>query len=417
MFHHLYHSPAVIKRHLDAPLLEERMRYLNYRAKQGISRKILFQIADYQLIIIKHLHIKKGETVTPEEIALAAKQYDKCRAIKDSRLGKSHSLFCKKRFIQHASHWLRFLDRIKVPAQPSMPSQITEFIDYMRNEKGLSERTIHNNLDFLIKSFSQGKKDLSQLLAHLTPEHLDNFLIQVTQKGTYARRTIQKFASTLRVFLRYAEGRGWCRPRIADSIHSPRNYTHQSLPSGPCWEDVQRLLKTTEGNNPVNIRDRAILLLLVVYGMRSGEVRKLQFEDIDWERQVLRLKRTKCGITQQFPLAQTVGRSLMRYIKRVRPQRSAHHEIFLTLRAPFRPLKIIYHIVANRMKPFNIAIEHHGSHSLRHACATRLINQGISLKAIADHLGHRNLETTRIYAKIDLSKLRDVASFNMGGLS
>ena len=75
------------------------------------------------------------------------------------------------------------------------------------------------------------------------------------------------------------------------------------------------------------------------------------------------------------------------------------------------------YIVSKRWKPLNVAIKHHGAHSLRHACATRLINQGVPLKTIADQLGHRDLETTRIYAKVDLTRLREVANFNLGGLS
>ena len=76
----------------------------------------------------------------------------------------------------------------------------------------------------------------------------------------------------------------------------------------------------------------------------------------------------------------------------------------------------LYSIVSSRWERLHVTIEHHGSHSLRHACATRLINQGIPLKTIADQLGHRNLETTRIYAKVDLPRLREVANFSLRGV-
>jgi site-specific recombinase XerD len=64
-----------------------------------------------------------------------------------------------------------------------------------------------------------------------------------------------------------------------------------------------------------------------------------------------------------------------------------------------------------------VLIPHHGPHALRHACATRLLAQGLSLKEIGDHLGHRQPDTTRIYAKVDLVGLRSVAEFDLGGLS
>jgi site-specific recombinase XerD len=265
--------------------------------------------------------------------------------------------------------------------------------------------------------FRRIKEKPKQFLAHLTPEHVDKLLIQESDKGIYTRCTIQHFAIRLRYFLRYAEYRGWCRFGIADSIRTPRGYAHQTLPSSPSWEDVQRLLKTTEGNHPGNIRDRAILLLLVVYGLRDSEVRQLRFDDLDWENETIHIKRSKHGPIQQFPLIQSVGQSLARYIKDVRPQHSPHSNIFLTLRAPSCPLKNLYTIVNSHWKPLDVAIKHHGPHSLRHACATRLINQGMSIKTIADQLGHRSLETTRIYAKVDLTSLRAVSNFNIGGLS
>jgi integrase/recombinase XerD len=88
------------------------------------------------------------------------------------------------------------------------------------------------------------------------------------------------------------------------------------------------------------------------------------------------------------------------------------------MRAPFRPLTSIalWPVVARRLQKLGLSLRHRGPHSLRHACATRLINEGLSLKEVGDHLGHRDPETTRIYAKVDLIRLREVASFDLGGL-
>jgi integrase/recombinase XerD len=157
-------------------------------------------------------------------------------------------------------------------------------------------------------------------------------------------------------------------------------------------------------------------MLLAVYGLRASEVRRLRLDDFDWKENIFRLKRSKLGPIQQFPLVQTVKQAITRYLEEVRPRRSNHREIFLTIRAPFIPMNTLFGTVSSRWKPLNIAIKNHGPHSLRHACATRLINQGMTLKTIADQLGHRNLETTRIYAKVDLPRLREVANFNLRGV-
>ena len=94
-------------------------------------------------------------------------------------------------------------------------------------------------------------------------------------------------------------------------------------------------------------------------------------------------------------------------------------EIFITRRAPYRPLSsaAFFQIVSKRLKPLGVDLKHYGPHSLRHACATRLINEGISLKEISyRYLGHQSLESTRIYAKVDLTNLRKVADFEIGDL-
>jgi len=108
----------------------------------------------------------------------------------------------------------------------------------------------------------------------------------------------------------------------------------------------------------------------------------------------------------------------LHYIKEVRPNNFLLKEVFISRRSPYRPLKTsaIYQIVSRRLKPLQLKIKHHGPHALRHGCATHLINAGISLKEISDHLGHQNLETTRIYTKVDLTSLRKVAEFKLDGL-
>ena len=417
MFNQLFKHPKILNRYFTAPLLKERLRYLTYRAKQEAAYAVLHKISNYQLSIIEYLHLKEnGHIYTFKEIETAAKRWT--RHQKRRLKGCKHAPCSRSKgcFIGYAKLWLKFLGRLEIPKQPPLPPQVTEFVDYMQKERNLSERTIYNHRWELQKFFSQIKEEPGQFLANLTPLQLDAIQIQKLKEGVYSRYTIRDRAATLRIFLRYAERQGWCRVGIADSIQAPRIYTHETLPPSPSWEDVQRLLKTTEGNRPVDIRARAVILLLAVYGLRDSEACRLQLEDFNWEQGTFRIKRSKRGPIQQFPLTQTVGRALIRYLKEVRPRQSTYREIFLTLKAPFRPMNSLSRIVSSHWKPLHVAIKYHGSHSLRYACATRLINQGMSLKTIADHLGHRNLESTRIYAKVDLPRLREVADFDLRGV-
>ena len=107
----------------------------------------------------------------------------------------------------------------------------------------------------------------------------------------------------------------------------------------------------------------------------------------------------------------------MRYLRQVRP-RCGRREMFLTLKAPFRPLSpgALYHVVSTRLSELSITTRRRGPHGLRHACAGHLVSEGLSLKQIGDHLGHRSAYATRIYAKVDLAGLREVADLDLGGL-
>ena len=185
---------------------------------------------------------------------------------------------------------------------------------------------------------------------------------------------------------------------------------------GPSWDDVQRLLATTEGDQRHNIRLRPILMLFAIYGLRRKEVSRLRLEDFDWEHEEFRVVSAKSGQVRTYPLTRSVGDAILRYLREVRP-RSPYRELFLMLKAPFQPIYAsLWAPVGKRLRALNVSLSHYGPHSLRHACATRLLATGLSLKEIGDQLGHKNPDTTRIYAKVDLIGLRQVADFELGGV-
>jgi len=233
----------------------------------------------------------------------------------------------------------------------------------------------------------------------------------------WSRVSMSGTAAALRVFLRYMAHCGECDPRVAKSIRGPRLYSQESLPSGPAWSDVQRILAHAGGDSPADIRDRAILMLLAIYGMRSGEVRSLRLDQIDWSRRVIRVFRLKRRQPQVSPLLQSVAEAVSRYIDTARPK-AAHPEIFLGVLAPHGPLSsgAMSTMVRNRFIALGIQALHRGPHALRHACAARLLAEGLTMKEIGDHLGHRSTRATGTYAKIDLLAFREVGDFDLGDL-
>lgn len=285
----------------------------------------------------------------------------------------------------------------------------------MEDERSLSSTTIQRWCGYL-KQFLCWYGAKRRPFSAVDIIDLDTFLTYCGAKGC-SRVSINNKATGLRAFFRYAGKKGWCGPLIAEAIKGPRVFTQENLPSGPSWHDVRRLLASMETNQPGDIRDRPILMLLAVYGLRATEVATLRLGDIDWEHDLISVSRLKGRGRQIYPLSPTVGSAILRYLQEGRP-RCSWREVFLTFSAPLRPISRagLHSLTKRRMLKLGIYAPHTGPHSLRHACAAHLVEEGFSLKEIGDHLGHRSSSATRIYAKVDLPGLRKVAAFDLGGL-
>jgi integrase len=149
----------------------------------------------------------------------------------------------------------------------------------------------------------------------------------------------------------------------------------------------------------------------ITYGAQRWSRISAGLDQIDWAAGQLHIWRLKRRQPQVYPLAFTVAEALAQYVDTVRPK-VLHPEIFIRTRAPLIPISTagLYNIV------LNIQAAHLGPHALRHACAARLLANGLSLKEIGDHLGHRSTSATMTYTKVDLVSLREVGDFDLGDL-
>lgn len=416
MLEKLFNYPAVLARHRKAPLFEERDCYLAYRAeKDGCAHETLLRIARELLQVVQVLNIPSASNVTPEHIRTAADRW----ARQQCRRGRAHTLkWSRELFIQVATEWLRFLGRLDefVIKPPSFAGLIEDFCKWMESERGLSLITIRNYC-WHVKKFLHWCEDHNRSVSTVQISDVDTFLASCGDEG-WSRVSVAANAKGLKAFFRYAEQRDWCLPAIAPAIQGPRLFHQETLPSGPTWEDVNRLIDYLATDQPRDIRDRAIILLFALYGLRSSEVAKLRLENIDWENNRISVFRPKQRRTQICPLIPILGNAIIRYLRNIRPQ-NFRREIFLTLKAPIKPLSVsgLYNVANRCMKNVEIHTMHRGPHALRHACAMHLVTEGLSLKEIGDHLGHLSTSATRIYAKVNLPELRLVADVDLGGLS
>jgi integrase/recombinase XerD len=388
----------------EAPFADERNRYLDHCAAHG-ARPSVLKIKRHELLwIARHLVPAADRGVGMEELL----------PIAQARQNLHGAATAARRVIDVGRPWLRFLGWWREPAVPfSHQSQLDRYIAWMRDERGFTPSTVEQ-LGRAIGRFLRWCEQANHQLGDLRAEDIDNY-IAIQGAGRWTRVSTANTASILRGFLRYAAKEGWCSDRLAASIARPRLYQQESLPYAPDWSDVRRMLADVDTDKPRDIRDRAILLLLAVYGMRSGEVAALRLDQIDWAGRTLRLFRLKRRQPQIYPLLETVAEALARYVDTVRPSSSCQ-EVFLCMHAPRRPLKAgsIFDVANRRFVALGIETAHRGGHALRHACAVRLLAEGLTLKEIGDHLGHRSTSATSIYAKVNMAALREVGAFDLG---
>jgi len=415
MFEALFTYPAVVRRHREAPLAAERAAYLQGLGERGTARETVLGRARYCLWLAQELqrwpteHRFRLPDVEALATAWAAGQVARGRAV-TARWPAAH---CRAA----AADFLQACGRLLPPSAPPpgrYDAQLEEFLTAQRQGPWASPATCRVRR-WHLRRFLAYLERQGWALASLTAEHLDAYLQHTAQ--TWSRVSLRSVASALRAWLRHCEGRGWVRPGLAQVLLVPRVYRHEGLPLGPTWDQVGRLLAETAGPRPLALRNRALLCLLAIYGWRSGEVRRLRLDDIDWRRERIRVVRSKSGRPETLPLEPTVGEALAHYLRDGRP-RSASRILFLTVRAPFRPLSAgaLYHVVSHRLAPLGLPRQGRGPHALRHACARRLVDAGLSFQAVGDHLGHRSPDATRLYAKVDLTALRLVALEDLGGL-
>ena len=403
----------MISRHANAPLAHERITFLSHLTSRGTPNSTLLCYAR-QLRVISTMLGRPPDLITRQEISLCAKRW----ARRQRRRGLSRSLkWSTEHFFRVACTWCSFMGWLKPKASAPIAyaTELGAWASHLRSEAQLAEGTVANYcwwIEIFLRWLLQEKLPLRRL----TITGVDKFIEHLASREL-SRFTLSKATTVLRRFLAYAFEQEWCRCEISSCILSPRLFRYESLPTGPAWPDVQRLIAATKGRSRRELRNRAILLLLAVYGWRSGEVRGLCLEDLDWTRRIVRVRRSKTSRVQEFPLTPTMSRTLERYLKKGRPD-SKCSVVFLTLHAPFRPLSAgaVYDLTRSLMERLEIVSSKRGPHALRHACATYLLNHGFSLKKVGDHLGHRSMSATQIYAKVDLNGLRDVAEFDLGGL-
>ncbi len=290
------------------------------------------------------------------------------------------------------------------------------YATFLTQERRLSPSTVTAYLPvarrFLSHRFGTGGIHMDKL----RPLDVTQFILHDT--SIFSQERTQLVTTALRGFLRFLHQGGEIPTNLAAAVPLVANRQGAELPQILEPEEVERLLKTCDQDSPVGQRDYAILLLLARLGLRAGEVAHLCLEDINWESGDV-LIRGKGSREDRLPLLQEVGQALARYLEQGRP-RSSCPRVFIRMLAPrqgFYSTTAISDIVRRALDRAHLRSKRKGAHILRHFLASQLLRQGASLTQIGQVLRHQFIETTEIYARVDMAALRALAQPWPGGAS
>lgn len=289
-------------------------------------------------------------------------------------------------------------------AVPGFAPLLGEYRTYLLDHRGFASSTVRSYLDYIGRLCCTVRRRRIEAWDDVPPEILYGHLRR--QARRLGRESLRKTQSAWRGFFRWLRATGRCAKDLAAVLVRCRIYSQAPLPKAAPPGAIDALLADVEGDDPLEIRDRAILVLLLSYGLRGGEVARLALDDVRWRAGVLVVRGRKNGRDLSLPLLPPVASALARYLRSVRPSDSAHRQVFLDRwgRRPFARSagRVLYHRIARLGFAFP-------PHALRHTWASLLLNRGCPPARLSVLLGHADFDSTRIYAKVDLVGLREVA--------
>lgn len=277
--------------------------------------------------------------------------------------------------------------------------------EYLSDVRGFVKPTIEAHL-FTVQEFLSDILRGGRALKTLEPVDVERYLARRSQ--TITRQTLQHVVAHLRGFLRYGFSSGLLLRRL-DEIDTPRTYRDELPPRALPWAQVTALLRSIDRSSRAGWRDAAVLHLMAYYGLRGSEVAALRLDAVDWHSGTVRIAQRKTRSDLVLPLSRTTLSLLRGYLKHERGTCSLPF-VFLRVRRPAGALQIhgVCDIFYKRARQSGLDLDRYSSYSLRHSFAMRLLQRNVGVKAIGDLLGHRSLEATCVYLRLDTAALRSV---------
>jgi site-specific recombinase XerD len=298
---------------------------------------------------------------------------------------------------------------------PPVQVEVTAYQVYLHRDRGFAAGTVEQHgrqlQAFLLACFVDGAVDLSTLTSDRVHTYLD--ALPPTPKNCRTRA----FCSVLRSYLRFAEMHGLAVEGLRAAVPMMPAPRPAPSPRIVSQNDLSQLLAGIDCDTEIGKRTYAVILFLADLGIRVGDVARLTLDDIDWRAGTVRVANHKQRCPYWLPLPVRLGEALADYLRHGRP--ASKSRAFFLQRAKPEWVPATTHALKSSVRHAwewaGLAEQFNGTHILRHTAATRMKQEGVPLKSIADVLGHCALQTTAIYAQVDLPALRRVAQPWPGG--
>jgi integrase/recombinase XerC len=286
---------------------------------------------------------------------------------------------------------------------------IAAFARHLEVERSLSVHTIRaylGDLESLLTHLETiGLTDISQLEL----VHLRSWLANQQVKGG-ARTTLSRRAVSIRLFTKWAVKNKYLAKDVAATLATPKG--HRTLPDVLDIADAKTAMdslatRASEEETPISLRDVAMVELLYATGARVAELCGLDLNDIDYDRQTIRVL-GKGNKERTIPLGNPAMKALKVWLKEGRDSIKnslSDNAVFLGARGKRIDQRTVRTVVYNALQAIE-GIERMGPHALRHSAATHLLEGGADLRTVQEILGHDSLATTQIYTHVSTERLQ-----------
>jgi len=293
--------------------------------------------------------------------------------------------------------------RIQAVAPPVV---MARYRDYLERERSLAPLTVVGYVSAAEAFLERSCGSDPAAMTTLGTSDVTNFVLAESARGL-SPRTVNETVVRLRSFLRYLFVKGFIDTPLAQAAPWLAGSRVQALPKGLDPDTGSRLLEATRNDTVGGARDHAILSVLIRLGLRTCEVTRLELQDVDWRSGALTI-RGKGAAVDELPLPDDVGRALSDYLSRRGPDPSCR-SVFLSLGVGGGPMTTTAVRAVVRRACARAGVPDVALHRFRHGAGARLLELGATLPEIGQLLRHHHLQTTALYARVDLGALVSVA--------